>query len=289
MSAIPTIQTALTFLRQDLLRNIVPLKMLAAHPEAIDIHFVHGNIHNDINNDINNDIAKGVLLLFPTSTFVYDRQSYPNDDLIALITVSDLALIPSLLSALPRDRSVIFKVADEGVQAALRKQLPLERVTAFHSYTAPTSQLYPHSPYTPHPNVVESTTPDERLYPFFAAQGHERQDVEEYFAKEGHAFTRYENDRPVAACFTYQNFESVHEIGGVVTMPTERRKGYAKQVVETAVASLQRRGCIPRYQVHEINVPSIRLAEAIGLQRFVVIEHWRYLPPVSTTEMTRQP
>ncbi len=267
-----TIETALTFLRQDLLRNIVPLKMLAAHPEAIDIHYT------------NDSGEAGVLLLFPTNAFAYDRQSYPEDNLIALITVTKPTLVQSLLPALPRDQRIIFKLADEAVQATLIQQLPLARVTAFHSYTAA-----PAHQYTPHANIVESTTPDERLYPFFAAQGHERQDVAEYFAKEGHAFTRYEHGEPVAACFTYQNFESVHEIGGVVTVPTERRKGYAKQVVETAVASLQRRGCIPRYQVHEINGPSIQLAEAIGLQRFVVIEHWRYSPPTDATEMMHQP
>lgn len=272
MSKIDDTERTLAFLRQDLLRNIVPLKMLAAHPDAIDIHYTnYGN-------------ETAVLLLFPTTAFAYDRQSYPEDELIALITVTKPALLQLLLPALPRDQRIIFKLADTTVQTALRQQLPLTRVTAFHSYTAPATHLY-----APHPHVVESTTPDERLYPFFAAQGHERQDVEEYFAKEGHAFTRYENGHPVAACFTYQNFETVHEIGGVVTVPTERRKGYAKQVVESAVASLQRRGCIPRYQVHEINRPSIQLAEAIGLQRFVVIEHWRYSPPTDATEMTRQP
>jgi predicted GNAT family acetyltransferase len=235
--------------------------MLAAHPEAIEIYYTQENN------------AAGLLLLFPTSTFAYDRQSYPDDAWIALLTVAQPALIQLLLPHLPRDQRIIFKLADETVQTALLHQLPLERVTAFRSYTAPATH-----PYTPHPTVVERTTPDERLYPFFAAQGHERQDVDAYFAKEGHAFTRYENNVPVAACFTYQNFETVHEIGGVLTIPTARRKGYAKQVVETAVASLQRRGCTPRYQVHEVNRPSIRLAEQIGLQLFVTIEHWRYTP-----------
>jgi hypothetical protein len=54
--------------------------------------------------------------------------------------------------------------------------------------------------------------------------------------------------------------------------------GYAKQVVESAVASLQQRGYIPRYQVHEANLPSIALAQAIGLERFAIVDHWRYQP-----------
>ncbi|HEU5100344.1 MAG TPA: hypothetical protein VFU22_15055 [Roseiflexaceae bacterium] len=34
------------------------------------------------------------------------------------------------------------------------------------------------------------------------------------------------------------------------------------------------RGGRPRYQVYEQNRPSIRLAEAIGLEPFVTVEHW---------------
>jgi len=260
-------EEALTFLRQDPLRNIVPLKMLAAYPAEIDLHYA------------NSDDQSGVMLLFPTSTFTYDRQSYPDDALIALINVSAPTVIEAFLPILPRDRRIIFKLADEAVQIALSQQLPLTRVTAFQSYTTAADRSY-----CPHPDVVERTTPDERLYPFFAAQGHDRQDVAAYFAKEGHAFTRYGHQRPVATCFTYQNFETVHEIGGVVTVPTERRKGYAKQVVETALASLQQRGYTPRYQVHEENQPSIRLAEEIGLTCFVTIDHWRYAPVAGATE-----
>ena len=45
-------------------------------------------------------------------------------------------------------------------------------------------------------------------------------------------------------------------------------------LVECALHTLALRQYIPRYQVHEHNQTSIQLAEAIGLRRFVTIEHW---------------
>ena len=79
---------------------------------------------------------------------------------------------------------------------------------------------------------------------------------------------------PVAACFAYPNYGNVCEIAGVYTIPSERRNGYARQLVETALHALAHRPYIPRYQVQEDNHASIGLAESIGLRRFVTMEHW---------------
>jgi GNAT superfamily N-acetyltransferase len=254
--------TTLDFLRRDPLRNIVPLKMLTAHPTVIDIHYAQEGE------------ATGVLLLFPTAAFAYDRQTYPDDDLIALVVATMASLVPSLLNALPRDRRVIFKLVDPAIQAAVGQQLPLTRLRAFHSFTAPAARRY-----RPHPAVVESNAIDAQLLPHLAPLGHEPADLAHYFGDGlGRAFTCYADGAPIAGCFTFQNFATVHEIGGVFTLPAARRMGYAKQVVESAVASLQQRGYIPRYQVHEANLPSIALAQAIGLERFAIVDHWRYQP-----------
>jgi GNAT superfamily N-acetyltransferase len=65
----------------------------------------------------------------------------------------------------------------------------------------------------------------------------------------------------------------VYEIGGVYSLPEARRKGYARKLVETALHTLVRGGARPCEQVPELNQPSIRLAEAIGLEPFVTTEH----------------
>lgn len=263
------LEQTIAFLRQDRLRNVVPLKMLAAHAERIQIHFCRQA--NQI----------GVLLLFPTDTFAYDRQSYAAYDRIAIAVASHPAAVALMLPHLPRQESIVFKLADPQVHKALATQLPLTRVTGFISYTSSpdTYAAWTDTVIANEETLTETMTPDARLYPLFAAQGHEPDDLDHYFREGvGRVFTRYVDEEPVAACFTYQNFEQIHEIGGVFTLPTERRKGYAKQVVSAALASLHARSLVPRYQVHEANRASIRLAEAIGLTPFVLTEHWAYRP-----------
>jgi GNAT superfamily N-acetyltransferase len=171
-------QQALAFLRRDVLRNIVPLKMPAAYPDAVQVH-------------------------------------YHEDD------------------------------AEAG------------------------------SRFTPSDVVVVSERVDERCFDLYAAQGYTRDEVRRFFSAGGAlSFALYRGEAPVAACFAYQNFERVYKIGGVYTLPDQRRMGHARKLIETTLHTLARRGDLPRYQVHELNQPSIRLAEAIGLEPFVTIEHW---------------
>jgi hypothetical protein len=45
--------------------------------------------------------------------------------------------------------------------------------------------------------------------------------------------------------------------------------------VRRSLAELRRRRLVPRYQVNEDNLPSIRLATSIGLRQFLQITHFR--------------
>ncbi|MEZ4662461.1 MAG: GNAT family N-acetyltransferase [Caldilineaceae bacterium] len=259
MTATSQQQQAIAFLNQDPLRNIVPLKMLTAHPADIQAHYAEGVD------------GAAALLLFPTSAFAYDRATYADLDLVVILSATALDAARQLLKYIPRDRKLIFKLMDPTVQALLAQQWPMQRVTAFVSYTADAV-----ADFAPDAAVVTAAAVDERLLPHFAAQGHDEAEIAHYFATgQARSLTLYQHSEPVAACFTYQNFELIHEIGGVFTLPTERRKGYARRVVQSAVHALLARGCRPRYQVHEANRPSIALAEQIGLKLFVTVEHWR--------------
>ena len=236
--------------------------MLAAFPTAIQ------TIYQETAMDA------AALLLFPTSAFPYDRATYPDLDWVVLLSATTPAAAITLLPHIPRDQKLIFKLMDAGIRERLAAHFSLQPITTFLSYTATVVEHF-----TPHPDVAVADQVEDRLYPIFAAQGHERAELTRYFATgQARTFTLYRAAAPVAACFTYQNFETVHEIGGVFTLPSERRKGYAQQVVETAVHSLLARNCLPRYQVHEDNHASIALAEQIGLTPFVAVEHWRHIP-----------
>lgn len=255
-------QEAIAFLKRNPLRNIVPLKMLTAYPAVIETHY-HAS-----------DAEAAALLLFPTTAFGYDRATYPDLDLVVILAATTPEAATTLLPHIPAHKRSIFKLMDSEVRDLLATRFALQRVTAFLSYT---SSALDH--FAPHPAVVTTNQVDGRLYAHFAAQGHDADELNRYFADgQARAFTLYQKAEPIAACFTYRNFEQIHEIGGVFTLPSERRKGHAQKVVTAAVHSLLTRGCLPRYQVHEENRPSIALAEQIGLTRFVTVEHWRYVP-----------
>ena len=251
-------QQVLAFLRRDVLRNIVALKMLTAYPDAIQAHYYE------------NGADAGALLLLPTAVSAFDRQTYPSADYVVLLSATHPQIARALLAHVPSDCALVFKLVKADQREVVAQRFRLTRATAYISYTAAAG-----SRFMPSKEVVVSDRIDERSVAFYAAQGYALDEVQSYFST-GRAllFALYQRDAPVAACFAYPNFERVYEIGGVYTLPEARRKGYARKLVETALDAVVCRGDRPRYQVHERNQPSIRLAEAIGLERFATIEHW---------------
>jgi GNAT superfamily N-acetyltransferase len=252
------IQPALAFLRRDLLRNIVALKMLDAYHDAMEVY-----VHAD-------RFGEGVLLLLPTYVSPFDRRTYPSTDYVVLLSATHPAVVRSLLPRIPDGCALVFKLTDAGDRQVIEQRFALSRATAYISYTAPAGREF-----TASDAAVVSERVDERCFELYAAQGYEREEVERYFsAGQALSFALYRQDAPIAACFAYPNFEHIYEIGAVYTLPDERRRGHARVLVETALHLLGRRGYLPRYQVHEINQPSIRLAQTIGLEPFVIMEHW---------------
>jgi len=252
-----SIQRALVLLRTDIPRNIVLLKMLTLFPDAVECHYCEG------------DSGIGVLILLPTIVSSFDRHTYPTTDYVVLLSATSHAAVRQLLPFVPRDRPLVVKLIDDADRQTIGRAFALYRATAFISYTTP-----PGSHFVSHGNVEVSEQIDEACYPLYAAQGHYPDDLAQYAIAGLLTFAVYRDASPIAACFAYRNFDTVYEIAGVYTVPRERRKGHARQLVETALHTLAKRQYIPRYQVHEANHASTRLAESVGLRRFVTMEHW---------------
>lgn len=254
------LQSVIAFLSRDVLRNIVLLKMLHAYAEAIQSTYVEDNS------------GAGVLLLLPTRVSAFDAQTYPSSEYVVFLSTTGPAVTQALLSHFPTHHNLVFKFLDPTDRAVVERRFRLKRTTAYLSFTCP-----PGSQFSASNEVIVSNQADERCLDLFAEQGHPSETVRGYFAGgEALAFALYQNNLPRSACFAAVNFGSVWEIGGLYTPPGERRKGYARQVVETALHVLLRRHYIPRYQVHEENHASIRLAESLGLRQFVSMEHYVY-------------
>lgn len=147
MNSNPTEQALLAFLRCDRMRNIVPLKMLAAHGIAIQSYFQRqGN-------------EAGALLFFPTSLFAYDRQTYGERDLAVLLVAGTPAVGETLLAQLPRSQKLVFKLMSEELRNVVAQHFTLSRARAFISYTTDNQITL-----TNYAQVRMTQQVDERLY-----------------------------------------------------------------------------------------------------------------------------
>jgi ribosomal protein S18 acetylase RimI-like enzyme len=256
--ALQTVQAAIDDLARDPLRHIVLLKQLLAYPAHVTAHRVGD--------------SRGIatLVALDAAASAYDRQAYPKAAVAAFIASDHPALTAALLAYLPRDAGIVFKLSSEPDLAPVAAQFPVTRRTAFVSFTATGA-------VPPAPDVQLTAAPGDEAFRLFKTQGHDRAWLQPMLGS-GKAFacvtTRDGETR--AACFAFENFGPVWEVGGVVTAPAHRRQGLGARVVRTALAELARRGLAPRYQVEEDNTASIALARAVGLAPFLTITHYAH-------------
>ncbi len=243
-------------LELDALRNIVLLKHLRAYPahtQASLIDTVDGS---------------AALVILDTRISTYDQTAYPEAAYAALISSNQPALTAQLLTRLPREGRIVFKLGSDADAPVVMQHCKAERVTSFISFTST-------APPDDTGNAVVSDTASEAIYGLYSQQGHSRSWLEPLLA-DGRAFTcALTIDGELAAvCLAYENYGRIWEVGGVVTPPAYRKKGHGSNVVRTALAELHRRALVPRYQVSEDNAASIALAKAAGLTQFLTITHY---------------
>ncbi|POR48906.1 GNAT family N-acetyltransferase [Bosea psychrotolerans] len=250
----------LAVLRRAPLDNVVLLKFLLASPQAASVHQI-----------VRGDDA-ATLLLLDHRFSDFDRETYPAASASALIASTNPELTQDLLAFVPRRETLVFKLANEADRSVVAAEFPLERRTAFLSYTA---TIMPALDTGADIETTTAKTPFEIL----AAQGHSAEWLGPLIAS-GRAFicVLRAGSRPLSACFAFQIDGPVWEVGGVYTQPAERGKGLAYRIVHTALAELQRRGHVARYQVSEENTASIRLAESLGMKRYLTLTHYLSAP-----------
>lgn len=247
--------TAIGELARDPLRHVVLLKQLLAYPGHVKAYRAAG--------------ASGtaILLALDASVSAYDRQAYPEADIVAFVASDHSDMTASLLSCLPRDAGIVFKLSREADLHPVEAKFSVTRRTAFVSFTS-------NGAPQPDAEVQVTTMPGEAGFRIFETQGYERTWARSML-ESGRAFACVlEQGTTASVCLAYENWGPVWEVGGVVTAPEHRRKGLGARVVRTALATLGERGLKPRYQVQEDNAASIALARSVGLAPFVTITHY---------------
>jgi ribosomal protein S18 acetylase RimI-like enzyme len=251
------VETVIAFLERDPLRHLVLLKILAQYPRAVRCSFQAG------------PDGEAALLRMPGSVSGFDRANYPSLDHVVFLAVSDPGQIPRLLAEIPAGCNLLFKLMDDRHPAAVAPVFPIRRVAAYHSFAPAADRRFECAP-----SVTWSTRLGDDLLAAYVSQGHVAEEVRHHFARGARAFTVYAAGRPVSTCYVYPNYGRIWEIGALTTAPACRRRGLARAVVSAVYHVLGCEGLTARYQADETNSASIRLAESIGLRRFLVNSHW---------------
>lgn len=252
-----TLDAIQAYLRRDPLRHVVLEKLLRAYAPVADLRYAEV------------ERQPAALILIPQAASPWDSIHYPEIDTIALLAADHARAADQLLAGLPAARYV-FKIAGMLAQEAVLRRLPARRTTAFISYTADQQTRA-----VLHPHVLVTSEPGAALLALFAEQGHAPADLwQACQAGIGLVLSVTADGMVVACCFVQAIGGQIWEIGGLFTQPSYRRRGLASALVETALHVLAQRDVLARYQVHEQNLASRQLAEAIGLRQFVIVEHW---------------
>lgn len=246
-------------LEREPLRNIVLLKHIEAFPQHVSAVQVRAGTN------------VATLVLLDTKASAYDRETYPEAAYAALISSDDASLTRRLMKSVPDHCHVVFKLDSDADREVVADHFSLNWATSFLSFTADAAAIAADDE-----EVSVSTSPSDEALGLFEAQGHPRAWLCPLLASD-RAFTCVleQAGETLSACIAFENYRRLWEVGGVVTPPQHRGQGRASRVVRSALAELQRRSLVPRYQVNEGNLPSIRLARSVGLRQFLQLTHFR--------------
>ena len=241
------------------LRNIVLLKHIEAFRDHVSV------------TQVSNGPDTATLVLLDTTASTYDRETYPQAAFVALISSDHPSLTRRLLRSVPPHCNVVFKLASDADRVVVAEHFPISRATSFLSFTGDERATF-----VADNQVSGARSASDKVLRLLEGQGHSRQWLLPLLASDRAFVCVLEHDaEPRSVCIAFENHRRIWEVGGVVTPMPHRGQGFAARVVRTALAELQRRKLVARYQVNEDNLPSIRLATSVGLQQFLQLTHFR--------------
>lgn len=226
---------------------------------------------------VTEDDSSATLLLLDADASPYDRETYPDAQTIAFIVSDHPTLTVALRPFIPTDQTLIFKLTTEQDALVIAEDFTLDRATSYRTYST-------ESTFHLDPTVSIEQTANHLPFDLFAKQGHDANWLTAMIERQqATAFVYQEGATALSACLAFQLDDGIWEVGGVYTDPHQRGKGFGKRVVATALAHLFQNRLIPRYQVVESNLASIRLAESLGMSCCQTLTHYRVEPFSQTT------
>lgn len=249
-----------SYLTLDPMKHVVHLKALTTYSQHIQSHY------------FSNGPLSGVLFVYPTEVTTFESEVYPDAEYVVLITTDGPTITEQMIDYLPSQNNLLFKFTNPVDRIVIESKFLLKRINTYLSYSCDPLLEFARSPY-----VHVSQKYEPHLLPLFEGTGYDASTIKNLFEiAHAFSFSIEENGEPLAVALAYQNHEAIWEIGMLFTVEKARRKGYAKQLVESALGQVLAKGFLPRYQMHENNYASIALAEEVGLTLFLTTEHCLY-------------
>jgi hypothetical protein len=255
----PRYNRAVKLLESDIPKHLVTLKYLALYKKDAAV-------------EIDGDGKRwAVLSSFPTSILSFDREAYPRAEVALFVNGTDDALKHRLLNELPINNYVLR--LNEPLDLSGLDRYSVSRGYTYNSYTCQKlSQTAPGIVLLPNSRLTEDAIK------FFALNNHDEPDLIKYFKKGAKWFGIIKDNEIKSACFIYEDYANVREIGGMRTLEHERRKGYARVVTYSALKYLLDNRLTPRICTEEKNVNSIRVVQSLDMNQFLRIEHFLLNP-----------
>ncbi len=244
-------------LEQDIIRNLVTLKMLNHYYEHMSFELQKNG----------NDWA--LLSLLPAKVSEWDRKAYPDIDYIAFIDGNCIDLKIKMIDKL-KSYSVVLKIDCEVFNKIIKPYMIAKKLDSFHSYTTSTGFILQKTSI----QIMKSNKYNDDAWKLLSKNGYEADELSRYFENNSQWFGVNVNNQLASICFIFQNYKQIWEIGGVYTKEEYRQKGYGKAVVLAALEYILNNNLVPRYQVKWNNTNSINLAKAIGLIDFLRVDHY---------------
>ena len=125
----------------------------------------------------------------------------------------------ALLSHLPSGTGIVFKLSSTADLAPVEARFAVTQRTAFISFNASGDTA-------PAPGVHVPWAPGNNAFRLFETQGHDRARLAPLLGSGKACACVAERDGDTCtACFAFENYGAVWEVGGVVTAPSRRRQG----------------------------------------------------------------
>ena len=265
-----------SFLAQNELRHITPLKMLGLYREHMRVV------------PVDTGAEQAFLMLSPRAASQWDTAKYPSASLVVFPVLSaspSAAMIEScvrsILENVGSERFVV-KSCEPELISALRVALPaLNYQRALLTFTPCGEGGVGLANAACVNSAVQVTAhiPPEALALLAAHDVYSASELETMFADgSARCLLSFDGDEadlhPIAIALTFPNTPTLHEIGSLYVTPYARRAGRANALVCTALANIASRNLAMRYVVDATNAPSIALAKRCGLREVMRLEHW---------------